>query len=161
MAMTSPELTPGSGGAVDRRGRIHVVAVDHERPARVFDARRRCPGGPSRPGALRTCRRRTSSRSMRKGVSAWTFTCQVRPNWLKSLTYSPPRLTCRASKTSSRRNAHRLALGAVDVDEQLGRIGAEHGEQADQSGLGVALLEIRLSVWAWSVRGRRRRGPRS
>ena len=35
-------------------------------------------------------------------------------------------------------HAHRLALGAIDIDVQLRRVGAEHGEQAHQARLLVA-----------------------
>ena len=44
------------------------------------------PSGTMSPSALRTLSCLTVSASLRKGASAWTFTCQVRPNRLKSLT---------------------------------------------------------------------------
>ena len=78
---------------------------------------------------------------MRKGMSAWTFTCQVRPNWLKSLTYSPPKFDLQGVEDVVHRHVHRLALGAVDIDVQLRRVGAEDGGEADQSGLLVAGCE--------------------
>ena len=54
-------------------------------------------------------------------------------------------------------HAHRLALGAVDVDVELRRRGAEHGEQADQPRLGVALLDQVVDLASAVRRGRCRR----
>ena len=43
-------------------------------------------------------------------------------------------------------HGQRAALGAVDIDIELRRVGAEHGEQADQERIGVAVVRPGRSV---------------
>ena len=98
--MAWPELIDGSAAAVDRRRRIHVVPIDEHRPGDSRTVANRAEAAPSGRCALRTFNCCKSSICSRKFCSACTFTCQVRPNRLKSLTYSEPRYTCNVLNTS-------------------------------------------------------------
>ena len=79
------------GAAVDRRRRIHVVAIDQHRAGDVANLGKRAERHHFAPVRLRTLSCFKSSICSRKSCSACTFTCQVRPNRLKSLTYSEPK----------------------------------------------------------------------
>src|SRR5206468_2074009 len=71
--------------AVDRGCGIEVVAHDHDGATHIL-MRAMAPKGTIRPALLRICSCCKSSICLRKFGWACTFTCQVRPNLLKSLT---------------------------------------------------------------------------
>ena len=56
----------------------------------------------------------------RNSGSACISTCQVRPNWLKSFTYRPPRKVCSVLYASVDRDAQGLQLVGVHVDAVCG-----------------------------------------
>ena len=73
--------------AVDRRRRgTCCSARSCTGPVDVADRRPSCRTGPCRRRSLRILSCLRSSICLRKLASPWTFTCQVRPNRLKSLT---------------------------------------------------------------------------
>ena len=91
---------------------------------------------------------------MRKGMSAWALTCQVRPNWLKSLTYSPPSSTCRASKTSVKGTPIILHLVRSISTYNCGVLARKTVDQADQAAVRCSLpCCMRLSVCACRAAG--------
>ena len=82
---TSPVLTPGCQEPVivAAGNMLYRVIVTGPADSRTSTT---APSGTMSPSALRTLSCLTVSASLRKGASAWTFTCQVRPKRLKSLT---------------------------------------------------------------------------
>ena len=70
----------------DGRGGVEVIARDDDRTADLAGTLTRVPSGTICPHLFRTWSRLMSSTRLRYSPSAWTVTCQWRPNWLKLLT---------------------------------------------------------------------------
>ena len=100
------------------------------------------------PLLFRTRSRRTSPGSMRKGMSAWALTCHVRPKRLKSLMYSPPMLTWRASKTSLSGSPIDLHLVRLTSTNSRG-VFARNTLNSPTSPGWLLPAAIRASVCAW------------
>ena len=81
----SPVLTPGSEAPLIGAAGNILYRVIWTGPAESRTLAT-APSGTMSPSALRTLSCLTVSASTRKGASAWTLTCQVRPKRLKSLT---------------------------------------------------------------------------
>src|SRR5262249_12357737 len=89
-SMARPELTPGRAlPLIDAAGYM-LYRVRTSGPLTIFTSAT-APMGTIVPELFRTRSRRMSSSWSRYLASAWQMTCQVRPNRLKSLTYSEPR----------------------------------------------------------------------
>ena len=82
-----------------------------------------------------------SSGSRRNRWSAWTRTCQVRPNLLKSLTYDEPKRGLERAEDRVERHAQALGLHPVDLGVDHRNAGAEACLQAREPGLAVAVAD--------------------
>jgi len=131
---------PGQRRAVDGGGRIHVVADDDERPAVVLDAGHRAQGDHLAAGVadLEPPHVLGPHAEGRVGLHVHL----PGPAELVEVVHvEPAQVHLEGLEHLAQRHAHGLALGAIDVDVQLGRVGAEHGGQAGQAGRLVSLLD--------------------
>ena len=124
------------GLPADLSGGVHVVAGEHQRPVDALDAWRSTRWAPSSPCELRTVSRLTCSTLLRKRASACTITSQVRSSKVEVVDVQRAEIDLQRVGGGGERHELRHALLAVEIDEQLRRIGAKDRTKASaKSGL--------------------------
>ncbi len=122
---------PGDGGRVKVLYRVIVVGP------LVSRISERDPSGTMSPSALRTFNCRTASASARNAAVGLDVHLPGPAESVEVVHVVAAEVSLQGVEHIIQRHPHRLGLLAVDVEIELGRLGAEAVEDADEAGLAV------------------------